>query len=43
MKKIHVTKKKLAIALCVAIPVAVAAVVIPKVIKDTKPGKRVCV
>ncbi|WP_312101684.1 hypothetical protein [Pygmaiobacter massiliensis] len=43
MNKIHVTKKKLAIALCIAIPAAVAAVVIPKTIKNPKPGKRVCV
>ena len=40
MKKIRVTKKKLAIALCIAIPAAVAALVIPKVVKNTKPGKR---
>ncbi|MDD3229241.1 MAG: hypothetical protein PHE09_08485 [Oscillospiraceae bacterium] len=43
MKKIRVTKKKLAIALCIAIPAAVAAVLVPGAIKKAKYRKHACV
>lgn len=43
MKRIRVNKKKLIIAVCVAIPTAAAAVLLPRAIKTAKRGKYACI
>lgn len=43
MRKIRVNKKKLIAILCVAIPAAAAAVLVPRAVKNAKRSKRACV
>ena len=43
MNKIRVNNKKLIIVLCIAIPAAAAAVLVPKFTKNAKRSKRACV
>ena len=43
MRKIRVNKKKFIALLCIAIPAAAAAVLVPRAVKNAKRGKRACV
>ena len=43
MKRVRVNNKKLVIALCIAIPAAAAAVLVPGAIKKAKHRKHACV
>lgn len=43
MKKICVNTNKLVLAVCIAIPAAAAAVLVPRAIKNVKRSKHACV
>mgnify|MGYP003453463005 CR=1 FL=1 len=43
MKRIRMNKTKLVIAVCIAIPSAIAAVLLPRAIKTAKRSKYACV
>lgn len=43
MKRIRINKTKLVIAVCIAIPAAATAVLLPKAIKIAKRGKYACI
>lgn len=43
MRKIRGNKKKLIAILCIAIPAAAAAVLVPRAVKNAKHGKHICV
>lgn len=43
MKKIRVNKKKLIVAVCIAVPAAAAAVLVPRAVKHAKRSKYACV
>lgn len=42
MKRIRINKNKLAIAVCIVIPAATVAVLIPRAVKNAKHSKSVC-
>jgi len=43
MKRIRINKKSLIIAVCIAIPAAATAVLLPRAIKTAKRGKYACI
>lgn len=43
MKKIYVNKKKLVLAVCIAISAASGAVLVPRAVKNAKHSKHACV
>lgn len=43
MKTIRINKKSLVIAVCIAIPGTIAAVLLPRAIKTAKRGKYACI
>lgn len=43
MKRIRINKTKLVIAVCIAIPAAATAVLLPRAIKTAKRGKYACI